>query len=96
MAEEIRSQIPILTLEPGPAAVAKPERVRVRTWHDGGAVYALVCNTHPESRTGTVRIGKGGWKSARPVFGEGVAFNGDALALDMQPLAVAIMRLEKD
>ena len=94
VAKEIREQIPVLTLEPGPAVAAKPERVRVRTWRDGDAVYALVCNSRPEPRTGTVRI-EGRWASARTVFGEGVTFADGALSLDMPNLGVAIVRLER-
>ena len=93
VAKEIRDMIPILTLEPGPAVLGKPKRVRVRTWRDGSAAYALVCNTHPEPRKGKVRI-EGDWKSARSVFGEGVTFVGGALALDMPNLGVAIVKLE--
>ena len=94
VAKEIRDMIPVLTLEPGPAVETKPERVLVRTWRDGDAAYALVCNTHPEPRTGTVRIA-GGWKSAKPVFGGGVSLKDGTLTLDMPNFAVAIVKLEK-
>ena len=94
VAREVRDMIPILTLEPGPSASAKPERVLVRTWRDGGAVYALVCNTHPEPRTGTVRV-EGGWKSAKPVFGGGVSLKDGALVLDMPNFGVSIVKLEE-
>ena len=61
----------------------------------GPPAYALVCNTHPEPRKGTVRIA-GDWKSARTMFGEGVTFVDGALAFDMPPLGVAIVKLEND
>lgn len=82
----------IITLPPGPRVVKTPKRVRVRTWRDGDAAYALVCNTHPERRKGAVRI-DGAWSSCGPVMGEGVKLDGGALKLDMEPLGVTIVRL---
>ena len=93
VAREVRDRIPMLLLKPGPKVVSKPERVRVRTWRDGAAAYALVCNTHPEPRKGIVRI-EGDWTSGRVVFGEGAVFADDAIALDMPSLGVAIVKLE--
>lgn len=93
VAREVRNRIPMLLLKPGPKVVSKPERVRVRTWRDGAAAYALVCNTHPEPRKGTVRI-EGDWTSGRIVFGEGAVFADDAIAIDMPSLGVAIVKLE--
>ena len=92
VAREVRDQIPILLLEPGPKFASKPERVRVRTWRDGADVYALVCNTHPEPRTGMVRI-EGDYSICKIVFGGGVSSNGGALVLDMEPFGVAIVKL---
>ena len=92
VAREVRDQIPILLLEPGPKFASKPERVRVRTWRDGADVYALVCNTHPEPRTGMVRI-EGDYSICKIVFGGGVSSNGGALALAMEPFGVAIVKL---
>jgi hypothetical protein len=92
VAEEIRRMIPVLTLEPGPKVVSTPKRVRVRTWRDGAAVYVLVCNTHPEPRTGTVLV-EGGFSSCRAEFGGGVALKNGTLSLDMEPFGVTIVRL---
>lgn len=94
VAREIRAQVPILMLDPGPAVTDKPERVRVRTWRDGDAAYALVCNTHPEPRRGAVRI-EGGWRAASSVFGECATFVDDALVLDMPSLGIAIVKLKR-
>ena len=94
VAKEIRDMIPVLTLEPGPAVEARPERALVRTWRDGDAAYALVCNTHPEPRKGTIRIA-GVWKSAKPVWGEGVSFADGTLELDMPNFGVAIIKVKK-
>ena len=94
MAREIRDLIPVLLLDPGPEVAEKPERVRVRTWRDGDAAYALVCNTHPEHRRGAVRI-NGEWRAASSVFGECVTFVDDALVLDMPPLGIAIVKLKR-
>lgn len=94
VAAEIRRMIPVLTLEPGPKVASMPSRVRVRTWRDGDVAYALVCNSHPEPRKGAVRI-EGDWRLGKVVFGKGIVFSDDALALDMPSLGVAIVRLEK-
>ena len=85
----------ILLMEPGPKAEKIPNRTMVRTWRDtDGSVVVLVCNTHPERRKGIVRI-EGDWRSAKPVFGGGVMFKNGALALDMSPIGVAIVKLYK-
>jgi len=92
VARELKDAQEILQAEPGPAVAAKPPRTRVRTWRKGGAVYALVCNTHPERRTGEVAIA-GDWARCEPVFGSGVCLRGGRLSLDMAPIATAMVRL---
>ena len=82
----------VLTLEPGPKVVSKPERVRARTWCNGEDVYALVCNTHPEPRKGVVCI-DGKYSTCKTGFGGGVTLKDGALSLDMEPFGVAIVKL---
>ena len=95
VAREVKGQMPVLLLEPGPEVVSSPARVRARTWRDGANAYVLVCNTHPERRIGALRV-KGAWKSCETVFGGGVSLTDGALSLDMEPLAVAIVKLVAD
>ena len=92
VAEEFRDLTGVLTLEPGPSVIEKPKRVRVRTWKDKDAVYALVCNTHPEERKGVLQI-EGAWSDCSSIMGEGVKLSGKFLKLDMAPLGVAMVRL---
>lgn len=92
VAEEFRDLTGVLTLEPGPSVIEKPKRVRVRTWKDKDAVYALVCNTHPEERKGVLQI-EGTWSDCSSIMGEGVKLSGKFLKLDMAPLGVAMVRL---
>ena len=94
VAREVKRAEKILLLDPGPKVVAKPDRVRVRTWRHGDGAYVLVCNTHPERRTGEVRI-DGNWKRCKALFGGGVTLKDCALSLDMAPIGVAIVKLEK-
>jgi hypothetical protein len=94
VAREIKRAEKILLLDPGPKVMAKPDRVRVRTWRHGEGAYALVCNTHPERRDGEVRI-EGGWKRCKALFGGGISIKEGALSLDMPPIGVAIVKLEK-
>ena len=94
VAREVKRAEKILLLDPGPKVVAKPDRVRVRTWRHGEGAYVLVCNTHPERRTGEVRV-EGSWKRCKSLFGSGISLNDGALSLDMPPIGVAIVKLEK-
>ena len=94
VAREVKRAEKILLLDPGPKVVAKPERVRVRTWQRGDVAYVLVCNTHPERRTGEVRI-EGAWKQCKVGFGGGVSLKDGMLSLDMPPIGVAIVKLDK-
>ena len=94
VAREVKRAEKILLLEPGPKVVVKPDRVRVRTWQRGGVAYVLVCNTHPERRAGEVRV-EGSWKQCKALFGGGVALKDGMLSLDMPPIGVAIVKLEK-
>ena len=94
VAREVKGVEDILLLDPGPRVVEKPDRVRVRTWQRGDVAYALVCNTHPERRTGEVRV-EGAWKQCKVGFGGGVSLKDGALSLDMPPIGVAIVKLEK-
>ena len=95
VAREVKDMTHILLMEPGPKAEKVPNKTMVRTWRDtDGGVFVLVCNTHPERRKGIVRI-EGDWRSAKPVFGGGVMFKNGALALDMSPIGVAIVKLYK-
>jgi hypothetical protein len=54
----------------------------------------LVCNTHPERRTGEVRI-EGDWKRCKTLFGGGTTLKEGVLSLDMMPIGVAIVKLER-
>ena len=94
VAREVKRAEKILLLDPGPRVMAKPDRVRVRTWQHCEGAYALVCNTHPERRVGEVRI-EGGWKRCKTLFGGGISLKDGALSLDMPPIGVAIVKLEK-
>ena len=94
VAREVKRFIPVLLLDPGPAVTAKPERTRVRTWTDGTSVYVLICNTHPETRTGEVVI-PGDWTSCDTALGSGVTLKGGKLLLDMKPIDTAIVRVRK-
>ena len=92
VAREVKKLIPVLLLDPGPAVTAKPERTRVRTWTDGTSVYVLICNTHPETRTGEVVV-PGDWTSCDTALGSGVTLKGGKLVLDMKPIDTALVRL---
>ena len=94
VAREVKRAERILLLDPGPKVAEKPDRVRVRTWRHGEGAYVLVCNTHPERRTGEVRV-DGNWRRCNPLFGGGVTLKDGALSLDMAPIGVAIVKLEE-
>ena len=94
VAREVKRAEKILLLDPGPKVAAKPDRVRVRTWRHGEGAYVLVCNTHPGRRTGEVRI-EGNWKRCKALFGGGVTLKYGALSLNMEPIGVTIVKLEK-
>ena len=96
VAREVKDMTHILLMEPGPQVEKVPPRTMVRTWSDAdGAVFALVCNTHPERRKALFAV-PGKWAKCEPVFGRGVSLYEDGrLRLDMSPMGVAIVRLEK-
>ena len=94
VAREVKRAERILLLDPGPKVMAKPDRVRVRTWQHCEGAYVLVCNTHPGRRMGEVRI-EGNWKRCKALFGGGVTLKYGALLLNMAPIGVTIVKLEK-
>lgn len=94
VAREVKEVMPILLLEPGPKAADVPERIRVRTWKADAKTYVLVCNTHPERRTGRVVI-PGTHSSVKTVFGKGgVTLRDGALELDLGPIESTMVGLE--
>ena len=94
VAREVKRFIPVLLLDPGPVVAAKPAKTRVRTWTDGTSTYVLVCNTHPETRTGEVVV-PGNWTSCDTLLGSGVSLKDGKLVLNMKPIDSAIVKIGK-
>ncbi len=94
VAREVKRLIPVLLLDPGPAIASVPAKTRVRTWTDGRSLFVLVCNTHPEKRTGEVVL-PGTWARSETLLGGGAAFQKDRLVLDMKPIDSVLVRLDR-
>ena len=93
VAREVKRLIPVLLLDPGPELISAPAKTRVRTWTDGRSVFILVCNTHPEKRTGEVVLPRT-WAKSEALLGGGATLQGDRLVLDMKPIESVLVRLD--
>ena len=93
VAREVKRLVPVLLLDPGPELVSAPAKTRVRTWTDGRSTFVLVCNTHPEKRTGEVVL-PGTWAKSETLLGGGATLQGDRLVLDMKPIDSVLIRLD--
>ena len=57
-------------------------------------IHSLVCNTHPERRTGEIVL-PGAWTKSKTLLGGGATFRKDRLVLDMKPIDTVLIRLDR-
>ena len=92
---EIATSIPVFLLDPGPKPPAcDDDRMSVRTWRDGEAVWVLAVNTTREPISSNVEFGASPGAVAEARFGVAPRIEVGKLCFDMAPLECALTRLE--
>lgn len=98
VAREVGRNAGIILREPGPEISAKePSKLRVRTWKgdEDDEFYLLVSNPRHEDFAGELALPRGKWTIAdAPVPSRGVKAKGGALALELAPWEVALLKLK--